>query len=312
MYITTRQKRKIFSSLVLISGLVFFLVLGFIFVPSFFERADLAITPQNVLLSNWTHDSVTVTWTTERRTKGAAKVYQGDEQVGEFEDVRGNRSTFTHYVELRNLEPNVEYTFSIVSDGKVFSGEDGFQDVFVSAPVIGNSPSPNVVRGRVDDLKDNDGLVFLFAEEVESSIISTYIGNNGEWSLDLMDLRSGNLDEYIGISQDSDSMVNLVFYSNIGSKMLLGNNNTLFGEERFLGDVKLAGQEEEVFASLYESSITSPLVMGEEDEVSTQEGRMLIRSAEDDGEQGDDDTDLGEQGVSEIRQRRVDWTPLNH
>jgi hypothetical protein len=304
MYVTTRQKRKIFSILVLLCGVGMLFVLGFIFVAKFWKHSNLEIIPQNVILSNWSHDSVTITWTTEKRTKGRVQVYQDYEQIGEFEDSRGKEATFTHYVVLKNLEPNTKYSFNIVSNKETFSGESEFEYVFVSAPVIGNTPNPNVVHGKIDDWNGSDALIFLFANEVESSIISTYVRNNGEWSLDLMDLRSVDLKEYTSISYDSDSMVSLLFFSKVGSKIILGNNNTLFGEDRFIGNIKLTGKEEDIFASLHEHAIPYPLVMGEQDEIHIQNGRKLIRGSENNEEKNDN--------VSNERQRRVDWTPLGY
>ncbi|MBI2329897.1 fibronectin type III domain-containing protein [Candidatus Daviesbacteria bacterium] len=185
------------------------LVIGFLlyYILKLIEPSS---SPQNVLISNVTDHQATVTWTTQKPTKGAllvsdngkfpilpifTKIFRDD-----GEKLLGKMNFYpTHKVTVDNLDPNKTYQFRIYQGWK-----KKYQGSFTTGPVLQSINTPNPVYGRVlsSDKKPIVGaLVYLqvineasqSAKATRSSLLSTLTNKEGRWSMDLANLRSFDL-----------------------------------------------------------------------------------------------------------------------
>lgn len=160
--------------------------------------------PQNVFLSNIADHQVSVSWVTEKPSRGeiiisedgkfpllpflASKIYHDD---GEKVIKKMNFYT-THLVTIEDLKPNKNYQFIIYQDWK-----KKYQGSFNTGITLSTITSPNPVYGRVffSDQKPVVGaLVYLriINEASGSALLSTMTNSEGRWSLDLANLRTGD------------------------------------------------------------------------------------------------------------------------
>ena len=75
-------------------------------------RAGADPTPKNVIISNISTSSATISWVTEGQTKGSVVPILSGNEKSPVLDKRGDERRYTHYVEITSLEPNTKYTFN--------------------------------------------------------------------------------------------------------------------------------------------------------------------------------------------------------
>lgn len=197
----------------IILGLLLFLLVIFLlyYILKLIEPSG---PPQNVLISNVTDHQVTITWTTQKPTKGAllvsdngkfpilpifTKVFKDD-----GEKLLGKMNFYpTHKVTIDNLEPNKSYQFRIYQGWK-----KKYQGNFTTGPALSSINTPNPVYGRVisQDKKPVIGALVYFSAS-GSSLLSTLTNNEGRWSMDLANLRSRDLKNPFKIASSSAEMV---------------------------------------------------------------------------------------------------------
>jgi len=105
-----------------------------------------ALLPSQVIVSNITSRSFTVSWFTEKKTTGSV-IFPAIGQI--FNDNRGAATwSQIHWVTLENLSPNQKYYFAIKSGGEVFGknldgswGKNGIAEEQKTPPEINFDPS---------------------------------------------------------------------------------------------------------------------------------------------------------------------------
>lgn len=108
------------------------------------------IQPQNIIVANLSANQATVTWQTNTQSKGAVSWGEGKSlQEISFDDREGykDKSSFVHFVSLKNLKPKTQYSFKVKSDKFSFpkdqpiefktASEDDSQTIFYK-PLIGS------------------------------------------------------------------------------------------------------------------------------------------------------------------------------
>lgn len=129
-------------------------------------------SPQNTRITNITDHSVSISWTTQRPTKGWVVSY-----FSQVADEIKTPST-VHQVTLRNLEPETVYSYKIRSGFWFFAGGK-----IKTTPSREKQPAPpNPVYGKV---VQKDGFSPAFPAIVYLHDLSAIANQKGNWSLDL-------------------------------------------------------------------------------------------------------------------------------
>lgn len=176
----------------------------------FFSKADTSY-PSKVKISNILEDSFTVSWLTKTKTYGFI-TYSVDSNVRQdtkltvFDDrdtdVRTAR--LTHYVTIRNLNPQTKYYFKIGSGGSLFD-KNGVPYEVSTAP-ISSAPLP-LTKNLSGKIMGKDGSVLsdaiLYFTTPDGYLMSA-IAKGENWTVPLNKARSGDLVEYKELDENTN------------------------------------------------------------------------------------------------------------
>lgn len=154
------------------------------------------ISPKNVRVTNISDSSFSVTWTTDRQTTGFVEY----KKAGETNKVETDRiqDDFTHFVDVKNLNPSTQYSFSIGSNDQTFDNNGAPWQVKTGVTLPKNESV--FATGKVVDTNGNpiaNTIVSITSQS--SSTISTYTSEKGGWILNLSNLRSTTLDKSVSL-----------------------------------------------------------------------------------------------------------------
>lgn len=200
-------KRDIrFPTLAGITILLLAIVSGVILVKSkqiFRIGATPDMLPKDVRISNISQDSFTVSWTTNKETKGWIKYgtsLSNPDQTGlnnEMEE--GN----IHWVNVENLQSDTKYHLKIVSDGYEFD----YNGIPWQTETIKNTSTvPDSVLATGKILSESgtpviNALVYLTAGG--GSTLSTLSDNNGDWLITMSQSWDSTLSSFLNIEKDT-------------------------------------------------------------------------------------------------------------
>jgi hypothetical protein len=229
MRLTPHQKKQLKIVLVLLIGipLASFAVYKGV---QYVSLADDDPTPRDVLLSNVTMSSVTISWLTEKAVETyLVPVVNGTEQ-SPVSDRRGEGERKTHYVELTGLDPSTTYSFKILSDGQEYTNgvDKGYE--FATAPVLEGTPTPNSASGTVTGDNVDDCIVYIFFKNKTAFPVSAGVPSNGGWLVDLSSMKQVENYEMIRVT-DEDELVVLVRSESGMGAVLEGEYSSLFGSD---------------------------------------------------------------------------------
>jgi hypothetical protein len=221
------KKRNIVTLIALIVGLPLLVYASYQAVQ-LVTKASADTQPRNVLLSNLTTSSITITWTTDSQSRGTVTPVKGNTEGTPVIDTRGNTKRYTHFVELTGLEPNTSYTFIITSETTNYTQTaDGETFTFKTAPITADTPTPNPVHGSVSGVSGDD--VIIFAELKDKSVypVSATMPSGGNWIMDLSAFRKV-ADNSLVISNSDTNLVLVVVSATGSGDMLSGSYSDLF------------------------------------------------------------------------------------
>lgn len=162
-----------------------------------------AFLPDNVFISNLSQNQATISWVTKRSSESKvllstsdkfpilpffSRVYKDDKDNNDKRGLYG-----IHHVTVKNLLAGKTYRFAIYLGFKKLR-----QVKFTTAKLPVEAKSSNTVSGKVV-LKDQKGLggvnVYWKAGDATSSsgLLSTYTDADGDWRIDLANLRRSDL-----------------------------------------------------------------------------------------------------------------------
>ncbi|MGI6423246.1 MAG: fibronectin type III domain-containing protein [Candidatus Dojkabacteria bacterium] len=203
MQLTPYQKRqlKIVAILVLGIPLTIFAVYKGV---QYLSKAGTEAVPKDVIVTNLTTNSLTVTWFTDIDSDGyVVPVLNGVEQ-SPVRDKRGEGKRTSHYVELKSLEPNTKYSFLIVSGGKKYSGQGTNEYVFTTAPVGVDTPVPNPVHGSVEGTSADSVVIYVFLKNKSAYPVSSTIPSGANWIVDLSSFRKISDKSMLKVTDDTE------------------------------------------------------------------------------------------------------------
>lgn len=190
-YYFLRQEKKIPSVFAYIFIFIVVLSLGFVLnkQQSFQTniRASKNIQPYNIVISNITNTSASISFYTKDKTSALIKyATTPDLQQIKFDDrdLKNQAAYKIHYFTLSNLSPGTNYFFAIVIEGKEFNKNGAFyrlQTTNVNPPSSSHPP----IFGKVVDtgLKPLENvLIELTIPKIDSSVkFTTLTKSSGEW-----------------------------------------------------------------------------------------------------------------------------------
>lgn len=92
--------------------------------PRYFSRASPEENPKSILVTNISHNSFTVSWLTDAKVSGSVSYGQGSSLNLTAFDERGTGAFGSHFVMVKNLNPQTKYSFQIVSGKTKFGQTD--------------------------------------------------------------------------------------------------------------------------------------------------------------------------------------------
>jgi len=233
--VPTKRRKDLITIAILLIGLPI-VVFASYQVYQFFLKASVEAKPQNIILSNLTTSSVTVSWTTEVTATGSVIPVSNGQEMSPVLDKRGTGKTKTHYVELTNLEPSKQYEFIIVSGSKKYNsaGEKIFS--FKTAPITAQAPTPNPIHGTVSGASGEDIVVYAMLKDKSAYPVSAIMPRGGNWIMDLSALRTVSDTSLVSVSPSTNFV--LVAVSGLQEGAILeGTFSELFDSNGKLKDI---------------------------------------------------------------------------
>jgi len=226
MRLTPHQKKQLKIILILLIGIPL-TSYGVYRGVQYVSRAGADATPRDVIVSNITTSSASISWLTEKPVDTyLIPIINGTEQ-SPLPDKRGEGTRLTHYVELKSLEPSTKYSFAILSDGEKYT--KGLDKVYelTTAPISESTPVPSPVNGSVTGTNADDAVVYVIFKNKEVYPASVAVPSNGNWIIDLSTMRRIDTYEMVNVS-DQDQIVLLVKGVSGQGAVLEGSYSSLF------------------------------------------------------------------------------------
>lgn len=209
MRIAKLPKRKTLSNLllaVIVLGLPL-LIFATYKITQLITNANADTHPRNVILSNLTPSSITISWTTDSQVVGYIIPVKGGKRMSQILDSRDSKKRYTHYVELTELDPDTKYDFIIKSGSDEYTQENGKNFTFTTAPISSEQVTPNAVYGRVSADIANDTIIYVLTKDKLSYPSSDKVPKNGGWSVDISGLRKLSDNSITKIENSTDLVV---------------------------------------------------------------------------------------------------------
>jgi hypothetical protein len=220
MYVTPRQRRNYFwTTLILLLGLPL-TVFAAISAIRYFSDASADVSPKNVIISNVSANSISVTWITESESAGSISVNSGKGDSAPFIDIRGTDRRFTHHVDIVDLEPSKDYSFVILSNDTRYNDEKGKSFKFRTASVTSQTPVPKPVYGSLDGSDIKDALVYITLKGKDTVYpASSATTATGKWIIDLSSLRDPTKNTLVSTDPNTEISITVKGVGTLGGSI---------------------------------------------------------------------------------------------
>jgi hypothetical protein len=226
MYVTPRQRTRYFWTTILLILMLPLTAFAAVMAIRYFSGASGETTPKNVILSNITSNAVSITWTTDSETAGSVTVNSGKGDSTPFVDIRGTDRRKTHHIDIVDLDPSKDYSFSILSNDTKYGDEKGKNFKFRTSPVTSETPVPKPIYGSVEGTDKNDVVVYITLEGDDKTYpASSATTATGKWIVDLSALRDPATKDLVKV--DSNTKINILAK---GADTLGGSVSGTYGE----------------------------------------------------------------------------------
>jgi hypothetical protein len=189
-----------------------------------FLRNKPAAEITDIVVTNITANSATITWTSSKPIEG--KILWGTENnwIPFLEDIGkdkeyddrdiiniDNKKRITHHVTIDNLDPNKEYFFGIENGGQIVRTENNHFKTLSSTPDLS---VPNVAYSFIDAplSVSQDTIVRYKLSGQEDRHFSTVVSKDLGWIIDLSQLK-----QYSDLTEDKSENLDVTILSPIGS-----------------------------------------------------------------------------------------------
>lgn len=170
------------------------------------SHASPAVGPRDVRISNLSENSFTVSWITNDLSAGTLDYGDSPSLSKKAIDDRDSVSLqprFEHYVTVKKLDPEKEYSFKINSDGKQFGLLEDNPYKIKTAPISDKTPPVSLtIYGKVANKAGQALEGIIYANTLDSDTVSAYSSAQGNWILPINNLRRADLKERLDLSDD--------------------------------------------------------------------------------------------------------------
>ncbi len=179
------------KKLLLVLFAVIFLLTGIFVVAPFIAEPTSPL--KEIFITNITDGQATITWSTDKPTKGTVKVQNVIYKDDGDKNKKSQGFYATHLVTVGALRPAVSYNYEVYQGWrKVYEG------TFTTAIILNSINNPNPVYGKVVDAANRPQvgvIVYLTAinQNEKSALYSTLTNNEGRWQIDLANFRTRDL-----------------------------------------------------------------------------------------------------------------------
>ncbi|MBI4065148.1 fibronectin type III domain-containing protein [Candidatus Gottesmanbacteria bacterium] len=188
--------------LILLIAFIGSIIFGFERISRITTNAAPTVAPTNVIVTNITDTSFTVTWTTHDDASGAITIvteHEKNQVLYDERDTQGSIGKYvTHSIVVRNAKPSSRYQVTILSNGKTYLNQ-GSPWVVQTGTQLTSLPN-NLEPAFGTVLSDNDepatgAIVYLSLEG--SQILSSLVSSSGSWIIALNTIRKETLESFI-------------------------------------------------------------------------------------------------------------------
>jgi len=151
-------------------------------VNPFSSKASSSCAPDNLQITNLTHNSFDVSFATNADC--LSQVTVNGRNVFDIRQSQSSTLHRTHYFRITNLQAEQNYNFIIVSGGQEYN-QPSFQVKTPKTP-SGQLPSSNLAWGRIlesNNLPAQDAIIYLNIPG--ASPLSAFAGSDGRWNISL-------------------------------------------------------------------------------------------------------------------------------
>lgn len=158
--------------------------------------------PAHVTTGNITSNSATVVFSTNSPTSAGIKLSSATTPERIVFDDRdtaqaGQVSFRGHIFTLTDLQPNTQYTYTLLVEGKTYT--DSY--TFTTAPVLSDGPSIHTIHGSIvlpNGTPASDAIILV--KFLAGQTITTITNDQGEFTVPVTHILSESLSEYLNIS----------------------------------------------------------------------------------------------------------------
>lgn len=189
---------------------------------SFLPRANPAITPKQVKITNISENSFTVSWLTDETTSGFIRL--GSEASNLDQTIMDERDQLTgesgqyraHYVTVRGLTPQSTYYFKLGSGERFLFDNNGSPFSITTAPNLPSPPVSETIYGTVltrGETPADDTIVYAILPD--TTPMSGLVRQNGNYAISISSARTPDLNQYASFDPNS-SILSLLVHSGRG------------------------------------------------------------------------------------------------
>lgn len=163
--------------------------------------AEEDVTPKNVQFSNVEDDGFSISFITSTESRAYVKVSEDRYFLNQTPLLRENSKTTTHYFNVDGLDSDKEYFISINVNGfEYFSNNP---KTIRTGHVLDFDAQAEIIYGKIYSTSGEElENAIVFAQNGNSSLISTQTAADGTFILNLAKTRSSDLSTYMKVDED--------------------------------------------------------------------------------------------------------------
>lgn len=174
----------------------------------FFASAIPNLAPQNITLSNITDSAVTISWQTAQPTISfvsfTVKGSPPQTALDDADNLKPQTHTL-HYTTIKNLQPETQYSFKIVS-GKSSTGEQSFKTARSALSQNGFGPIRGTVFDGTTPLENGVAYLSIAGAVVQSSKVTSL----GNFIIPISLMRKDDLSDIFQISASEEAKLTII------------------------------------------------------------------------------------------------------
>jgi len=184
------------------------------------------VKPSSVKITNVSESSFTVSWLTEKPAAGSLQLNETNQLFFDVRD-KGKESLdqyIIHYIDIIDLEPNKNYSFTILSAGETYRDEE-FK--VKTAPFLNNAKEADFAFGVVlNERKKPLPAVLVLLSIAPAQPLSALTNEKGHWFIPLNEAYKKDLSGLIDYDKENSIIeINLIADSHLSSNVITNTGN---------------------------------------------------------------------------------------